>query len=138
MHIRVIAYSIRPLIHGKGALGEKNQVELILSSQAANGHLDPTTEHLDGLGSYSRVDLLSVLVESNTRRWSSYSSSFSGSHSNDLGVNGAGDAVVQLVVQLRESVLLIDRGIGNVPDRCGLNHVSHCESLDSFVLGHAS
>lgn len=94
--------------------------------------------NLDGLGGSSRVDLLSILVEPDTRRWSSDSSSFPGSDSHHLGVDGTRDAVVELVVKLWEGVLGVDRGLRDISDGGRLDHVSDGETLDGLVLWHTS
>ena len=41
---------------------------------------------------------------------------------------------MQLVVDLRQSVLRVDRGLGQVSDGGGLDNVSDGHSLDSLVL----
>jgi len=56
----------------------------------------------------------------------------------DLAVDGAADAVVQLGVQLRQRVRLVDRGLGEIPDSCRLHDVPDDELLDGLVLGHAA
>lgn len=94
--------------------------------------------HLSSLlGSVLRRNL-SVLVESLSLRRSSDSSVGSGSNSDDSGVDGAGDTVVQLVVQLWQSVLLVHRGLRQVSNGSSLNHVSDGDSLDGLVLRNTS
>lgn len=93
---------------------------------------------LNSLGSNSRVDLLSILVESDSWWGSSDSSSSSGSYTDNLGVDCARDAVVELVVKLWESILGVDRGIGDISDGSRLDHVSYGESLDGLVLRDTS
>lgn len=81
---------------------------------------------------------LSVGVESLSLRRSSDSSVGSGSDSDDSGVDSTRHTVVQLVVQLWQSVLRVHRGLGQVSDGSGLNHVSDGDSLDGLVLWHTS
>lgn len=78
---------------------------------------------------------LSVLVESLSLRRSSDLSVFSRSNTDNSGVDGARNTVVQLVVQLRKSVFLVHRGVRQVSDSGGFNHVSDGDTLDSLVLG---
>ncbi len=59
-----------------------------------------------------------------------------GADTDDLGVDATRDAPVLLDVEFGEGVLLVDRGLGNVPDGGLLNHVADQESLDGLVLGH--
>merc|ERR1711962_1394576 len=53
----------------------------------------------------------------------------------DLGVDGAGDAVVQLGVELGEGVSLVDAVVGDVPDGRGLHNVPDDELADGLVIG---
>ena len=53
----------------------------------------------------------------------------------NLGVDGAGDTVVQLGVELGEGVSLVDAVVGDVPDGRGLHNVPDDELADSLVLG---
>lgn len=93
---------------------------------------------VSSLGSNGGVDLLSVLVEANTRRRSSDTATSSGSDADDLAVDGARDAVVSLEVELGKSVLLVDGSLRDITDGSSLNHVSDNISLDSLVLGNHS
>lgn len=99
--------------------------------QTSPGHLSSL------LGSVLRRDL-SVLSESLSLGRSSDSSVGSRSDSDNSGVDSTGDTVVQLVVQLWQSVLLIHRGLGQVPDGCGLHNVSDGDSLNGLVLRNTS
>ena len=51
-----------------------------------------------------------------------------------LGVNGTRDAVGRSNVQLGERVLLVHRGVGQVTDSSGLDHVLDRVALDGLVL----
>lgn len=81
---------------------------------------------------------LSVLGESLSLRRSSDSSVGSRTDSDDSGVDGTGDTVVQLVVQLGQGILLVHRGLGQVSNGSGLHHVSDGDSLDGLVLRNTS
>ena len=61
-----------------------------------------------------RVNLLSILVVSNSWGRSTVSSAFARSDSDNLAVNGARDAVLQLQVHLGNGVVCEDGGIGNI------------------------
>ena len=85
------------------------------------------------LGGGGRRDLV-VPVESRSLGRQSVSSVGSGSDSDDSGVDGAGDTVVQLVVGLWQSVLGVDGGLGHVSDGGSLDDVADGHSLDGLVL----
>lgn len=53
-------------------------------------------------------------------------------------MDGTGHTVVDLDVQLGQSILLVDGGLRDISDGSRLNHVSDAESLDSLVLGDHS
>jgi len=55
----------------------------------------------------------------------------------DLGVNGARHAVVELGVQLGQSVHGVDGGVRDISDGCGFDDVTNHELLDRLVLGSA-
>ena len=61
--------------------------------------------------------------------------SLSGSVPDHLGVDGAGDAVVQLGVELGQLVRGIDGGLRDVSDGGGLDDVPDDELADGLVLG---
>jgi hypothetical protein len=60
---------------------------------------------------------------------------FSGPVPDHLGVNGAGDAVVQLGIKLRELVRRIDRRFRDVSDGSSLHDVPDDELANGLVLG---
>lgn len=62
----------------------------------------------------------------------------SGSDSDNSGVDGTGDTVVQLVVHLWDWVFVVDGGFGKISHGSGFNHVSDGHSLDGLVLWNAS
>jgi hypothetical protein len=55
-----------------------------------------------------------------------------------VSVNGARDTVVKLDVQLRQSVLIVDRSFVQVTHGSGFNNVAHGEALDGLVLWDAA
>lgn len=89
------------------------------------------------LGSLLRSNL-SVLRESLSLWRSSDSSVLSGSDSDNSGVNGTRNTVVQLVVQLWQSILRVHRSLRQVSHGSSLHHVSDGDSFDGLVLWHTS
>jgi len=85
-----------------------------------------------------RVDLLAILVVSDTWWGSAVAAAFSRTDTNDLAVDGAGHAVLKLQVHLGDGVLGEDRGIGDITDSSRFDHVADRESLDCLVLRSAS
>jgi len=55
----------------------------------------------------------------------------------DLGVNGARHAVVELGVQLGQSVHFVDWGVGDISDGGSLDNVTDHELFDRLILGSA-
>lgn len=51
-------------------------------------------------------------------------------------MNGAGDTVGNLDVDLGKHVLLVDAGLADVTDGSGLDHVTNAEALDGLVLSN--
>lgn len=87
------------------------------------------------LGRLLRIDFLSILVETDPRGWGAITTTFSRTDTDDLAVNGAGDAVLQFEIHLGHGVFGENRGVGDVTDCCRLDHVANGESLDCLVLG---
>jgi len=56
----------------------------------------------------------------------------------DLAVDGTADAVVQLGVELRQCVRLVDRGLGEIPDGRCFHYIPDDKLLDGLVLGHTA
>lgn len=81
------------------------------------------------------LTLLAVLVVANTDRGSAVPPALTGADANNVCVDGAGDAVGELDVELGEGVLCVDGGVGQVTDSGGLNDVADGEALDGLVLG---
>jgi len=58
--------------------------------------------------------------------------------SHHVGVDGAGHAVLQLEVELRDLVHFVDGSFLHITLGSRLDHVAHLESLHSLVLGDAA
>ena len=89
-------------------------------------------------GDGNALDLLAVAVVADTGRGLTLAAVFDRANANDVRVDGARDAVVDLEVQLGQRVLAVDRRVREVADCGRLDHVAHGEALDSLVLGHAA
>ena len=57
---------------------------------------------------------------------------------NDVGVDGARDAVLELQVELGDLVDVVDAGLLHVPLRGGLDHIPDLEALHGLVLRDAA
>lgn len=84
------------------------------------------------------VDLLAVLVVTNTGRRETAATALARTHTHNVGVDGARNTVDHLDVQLGQRVLLVDRRLGQVADGSSLDNVAHSEALDRLVLGHSA
>lgn len=58
--------------------------------------------------------------------------------STDMRVDGTGDAVLHLQVQLRDGVAVVDAGVTHVTLGGGVDHVADEEALDGLVLGNGA
>jgi hypothetical protein len=83
-------------------------------------------------------NLLAVLVVADARRGSTVAAANARADTDNLAVNGARDAVLQLQVHLGDGVLRKDGGIRDVTNGSRLDHVADGEALDGLVLGGAS
>lgn len=83
------------------------------------------------------VDLLAILP-SDARGRGTVATTLTRSDTDDMGVNGAGNAVRDFDVQLGDSVLRVDTGLADISNSGALDHVPHCEPLDRLVLGDAA
>merc|ERR1712212_825028 len=76
-----------------------------------------------------------TILESKPGRRSSVFSRLARSIPHNLGVDCAGDAVVELGVQLGQLVACVDARLGDVPDSSSLNNVPNDKLPDCLVLG---
>ena len=102
---------------------------------APQGSFNPPSGGLNTLGG---SDLLAVLVVSDTRGWGAVAAAHARADTNDLAVDGARNAVLQLEVHLGNGVLGEDRGVRDITNSSRLDHVADGEALDRLVLGCAS
>ena len=79
-----------------------------------------------------------LLLHAAANRGCTVTAAFTGSHTDDVGVNGAGHTVVLLVIHLGQSVVLIHRLIRDITDSSALDHVSHQKASDGLVLRTAT
>jgi len=107
-------------------------IPFIVSSHSAGRCLGRLCTSLVG------VDFLAVLVVSNAGWRSTVAATFARADTNDLSMNGAGDAVLELQVHLWDAVFGEDGGIRDVTDSGRLDHVTDGESLDGLVFWCAS
>jgi len=80
------------------------------------------------------VDLLSILVVSDSWWWCSVPSSLSRSHTHNLSVNSARNTVLELQVHLGYGVVGEDGCIRDITNGGRFDHVPNGESLDCLVL----
>ena len=73
-----------------------------------------------------------------TRRWCPVLAGFLGPVPDNLRVDCARDAVVELRVQFRQLVAWVDRSLWDVSDRGGFDNVADDELADGLVLGAGS
>ena len=68
------------------------------------------------------------------------SSAYAGTGANDTGVDATGHTVIVLDIDLGQvEVLLVIGGVLlNISSGGAINHLSHLETLDGLVLGHAA
>ena len=81
------------------------------------------------------LSLVSSLLESESRRRETVATVNSGTNTNNSGVDSARDTVVELDVQLGDSVFLIDGSFLKITDSSSFYHVTDSETLDGLILG---
>jgi len=93
---------------------------------------------LRNLSSLGRCHLLAILVVPHARGRGAIPATDSRSNTNDLAMDGARHAVLQLEVHLGNGVLLEDGGFRYITNGSRFDHVADGEALDGLVLGRAS
>ena len=61
-----------------------------------------------------------------------------GTHTDDVEMDSAGNTVLHLGVDLGKTVSVDNRGIGHILNSSALNNVADSETLDGLVLGHTA
>lgn len=90
-----------------------------------------------GSGSSSRgVDALVVTVESGTYRGCANAAVLPGTYTDNAVVNGTGDTVGNLDIDLGKHILLVDAGLADITDGSSLDHVTDAEALDGLILSN--
>merc|ERR1719511_464720 len=84
-----------------------------------------------------RSVLWGAVLESEPGRRSAVLTRLSGPIPHNLGVDRAGDAVVQLGIQLGQLVAGVDAGLRDVTDSGSLHNIPDHELTDGLVLGTA-
>ena len=79
--------------------------------------------------------LLHVLVDAAAHGGRAVATLLARAHTDDARVHGARDAVLDLRVDLRETVVLHDRRVAEIAERRRLNDVPHDKALHRLVLG---
>jgi hypothetical protein len=77
-------------------------------------------------------------LESESRRRETATTVDSRTNTDDTRVNSTRDTVVELDVQLGDSIFLIDGGFLEITDSSSFNHVTDGESLDGLILGNTT
>jgi len=91
-----------------------------------------------GFRSLVGIDLLAVFVIPDPRGRSTITAAFPRTDTNDLAVDGARNAVLELQVHLGDGVFFEDRCLADIANGSGLDHVANGESLDGLIFGAAS
>jgi hypothetical protein len=73
-------------------------------------------------------------LESESGRRSTVATADDGANTDNTGVDSARDTVVQLDVQLGDSVFFVDGSFLKIADSSGFYHVTDSETLDGLVL----
>jgi hypothetical protein len=84
------------------------------------------------------LSLVTSLLESESRRRKTVATINSGTDTNNSSVDSARNTVVKLDVQLRDSILLIDRSFLKITDSSSFYHVTDSETLDGLILGNTT
>ena len=74
------------------------------------------------------------LLESESGRRKTVATVNSGTNANDTSVNSTRDTVVELDVQLGDSIFLVDRSLLEITDGSSFDHVTDSETLDGLIL----
>ena len=80
--------------------------------------------------------LLLIAARGKSARRLADASCLAASHTHHLGVDGCGDGVIDLAVQLRQSVSVEDARLLHITHRRALNEVAHDVAAHRLVLGH--
>ena len=115
---------------GLVATGSEELQNLVAVAEWDSGRSSDVFKGFGVTAQLGSVSLVSIAFDSGT--------AYAGAGAHNTSVDAAGDAVLLLDVDLGQGEGLVSRVLLQVSSGRAVNHLSHLETLDSFVLGHAA